>query len=121
MSRATSRPGWDRFSTDTSALATENLDVDLDGAGALLDAGALRQVRIKAESNDGKPLFVGIARTSDVSDYLRGSSHALITDVDYSPVPRRLPHPGTAIASPAPPGAQQVLGGLRRRAAARRP
>ena len=77
--------GMDHFSTDTSALATENLDVDLDGAGALLDAGAFGKVRIKAESNDGKPLFVGIARTSDVSDYLRGSSHALITDVDYSP------------------------------------
>ncbi len=30
-------------------------------------------------------MFVGIARTSDVTRYLRGSAHALVTDVDYSP------------------------------------
>jgi len=77
--------GTDRFSTPTSALASENLDIDLDGAEALLDEGVLGKVRLKAESNDGKPVFVGIARTSDVSDYLRGSAHALVTDIDYSP------------------------------------
>ena len=77
--------GTDRFSTPTSALATENLDLDLDGAESLLDEGVLGKVRLKAESNDGKPVFVGIARTSDVSDYLRGSARALVTDVDYSP------------------------------------
>jgi hypothetical protein len=77
--------GTDRFSTGTSAIATENLDVDLDGAGGLVDEGVFGKLRVRAESNDGKPVFVGIARTSDVSDYLRGSSHALVTDVDYSP------------------------------------
>ena len=30
-------------------------------------------------------MFVGIARTSDVSRYLRGSAHAVVTDIDYSP------------------------------------
>ena len=30
-------------------------------------------------------MFVGLARTSDVTDYLRGSSHAIVTDIDYSP------------------------------------
>jgi hypothetical protein len=77
--------GTDRFSTHTSALASENLDMDLDGAESLLDEGTLGKLRVKAESNDGKPVFVGIARTADVTDYLRGSSHALVTDVDYSP------------------------------------
>jgi hypothetical protein len=77
--------GSERFSTETSALATDNLDVDLDGAAFLLDDGAFGDVRVKAESNDGKPVFVGIARTDDVTDYLRGTSHALVTDLDYSP------------------------------------
>ena len=78
--------GTDRFSTDTAALVTEKLDLDLDGAESLLlDDSVYGNVRIKAESNDGKPVFVGIARTDDVSDYLRGSSHELITDVEYSP------------------------------------
>ena len=77
--------GTDRFSTGTRALATENLDADLDGAGSLVDEGIYGTVRVRAESNDRKPVFVGIARTSDVTDYLRGSSHAIITDVEYSP------------------------------------
>jgi hypothetical protein len=77
--------GTDRFSTETSALASENLDLDLDGAESLLDEGVLGKLRVKAESNDGKPVFVGVARTSDVRDYLRGSAHDIVTDVDYSP------------------------------------
>ena len=32
-----------------------------------------------------KPVFVGIARTKDVSSYLRGTSHATLTDVDFDP------------------------------------
>lgn len=75
----------ERFSTPTSALVTENLDLDLDGAESLVDDGVYGKVRIKAESNDGKPVFVGIARTGAVSDYLRGSAHDVITDVEYSP------------------------------------
>jgi len=74
-----------RFDTATSALATENLDLDLDGAGALLDDGVLGKLRVRAESNDGKPVFVGIARTGDVGDYLRGSAHAVVTDIDSDP------------------------------------
>jgi hypothetical protein len=77
--------GADRFGTATSALATENLDLDLDGAGSLVGDDVYGKVRLRAESSDGKPVFVGIARTSDVSRYLRGSAHDVITDVDYSP------------------------------------
>jgi hypothetical protein len=44
-----------------------------------------RNVRLAVESRAGKPVFVGIARTSDVSSYLRGISYTSVTDVDYSP------------------------------------
>jgi len=77
--------GTDRYSTNTHALASDNLDFDLDGAEALVDDGIFGKLRVRAESNDGKPVFVGIARTGDVDDYLRGSSHAIVSDVDYSP------------------------------------
>ena len=77
--------GKDRFSTQTSALATENLDLDFDGLESLIDDGDFGKVRVAAESNDGKPVFVGIGRTSDVTRYLSGSSYDLVTDVDYSP------------------------------------
>ena len=75
----------ERFSSGGHALATENLDMTLDGPESMLDDGALGKLRVRAESNDGKPVFVGIARTSDVEDYLRGSAHDVVTDVEYDP------------------------------------
>ena len=98
--------GTERFSTDTSALVTENLDLDLDGAESLVDDGVYGKVRVTAESDEGKPVFVGIARTSDVSDYLRGSSHDVITDVEFSPF-----HAGydtRAGRTPAAPGERKI-------------
>ena len=73
------------FSTTARALATENMDIDLDGVDWIMDTNDFGKVRLEVESQTGKPVFVGIARSSDVSDYLRGVSHATLTDVDYSP------------------------------------
>jgi len=75
----------DRFATSTRALTTENLDLDLDGLGEVVGSNSFGKVRLEVASNDDKPVFVGVARTSDVSDYLRGSAHAIVTDIDYSP------------------------------------
>ena len=77
--------GKDHYAASTYALASDNLDVDLDGAGWIMDRDDLGNVRLKVESSAGKPVFVGVARTSDVSNYLRGTSHTTVTDVDYSP------------------------------------
>jgi hypothetical protein len=72
----------ERVATSTAALATENVDVNLDGAGWLVDSGTLGKVRLKVASRTDARVFVGIARTSDVSSYLRGTSHAIVTDID---------------------------------------
>jgi len=77
--------GKERYAASTYALASDNLDVDLDGAGWIMDRDDVGKVRLAVESSAGKPVFVGIARTSDVSDYLRGISYTSVTDVDYSP------------------------------------
>jgi len=77
--------GKDRYAASTYALASDNLDVDLDGAGWIMDHDDLGNVRLAVESSAGKPVFVGIARTSDVSNYLRSTSYTSVTDVDYSP------------------------------------
>jgi hypothetical protein len=77
--------GKDRYAASTYALASDNLDVNLDGAGSIIDRDGLGNVRLKVESSSGNPVFVGIARTSDVSDYLRGSSYTSVTDVEYTP------------------------------------
>jgi hypothetical protein len=77
--------GKDRYAASTYALASDNLDIDLDGAGWIMDRDDLGNVRLAVESSAGKPVFVGVARTSDVSDYLRGTAYTSVTDVDYSP------------------------------------
>jgi len=77
--------GTDRFHTRTAAIATDNLDVETGGASDLLAHDLFGKVRVRAESHAGKPVFVGIARTADVDRYLRGTSHAIVTDVDTSP------------------------------------
>jgi hypothetical protein len=74
-----------RFAAGTRALATENLDVDLGDADWLAEAGDFGKVRIKAESRDGRPLFVGIARTSDVERYLGGVPYTTVHDVETGP------------------------------------
>ena len=77
--------GKDRYAASTYALATDNLDVDLDAAGWIMNRDELGKVRLEVESHDAKPVFIGIARTSEVSDYLRGTAYTSVTDVDYSP------------------------------------
>jgi hypothetical protein len=74
-----------RFEAGTRALATENMDIDLDGADFVMDTGDLGKVRLQVESRDDKPVFVGIARSSEVDDYLAGVSHSTVTDVDTWP------------------------------------
>lgn len=74
-----------QFEAGTRALATENLDVDLDTGDVVLDTGDLGEVRLEVESREDKPVFVGIARTNDVKDYLAGVSHTTLSDVDTSP------------------------------------
>src|SRR5215210_1059483 len=74
-----------QFEAGTRALATENLDIDLDAGDWVMDTTDLGKVRLQVESRDDKPVFVGIARTSDVKDYLAGVSHTTLTDVSTSP------------------------------------
>src|ERR671911_190575 len=71
-----------RFSADTRALATENLDVDLGEGDWVVRPYDLGKVRLEAESRDGKELFVGIASTSDVERYLGGVPHTAVRGVD---------------------------------------
>ena len=75
----------ERFSTSTRALATDNLDVDADAPGWLVDSDSYGKVRLKVDPNTDKPVFVGIAPTDEAERYLAGTSHATVTDVDYSP------------------------------------
>jgi hypothetical protein len=74
-----------RFTSSTSAIATESLDVDSTGPGWLTSRDHYGDIRLRVAPRHDKPVFVGIARTSDVQAYLRGASHATLTDVDFDP------------------------------------
>ena len=74
-----------RLATSTYALASENLDAELDGPSWLSTSDAFGKVRVRAQARNGKRVFVGIARTADVQRYLRGAAHETITDVETSP------------------------------------
>ena len=79
------RTDTERFTADTRALATENLDVDLGDANWVADSGDFGKVTVSAESRDGKPVFVGIARTSDVDRYLANVPYTTVNDIDVEP------------------------------------
>ena len=75
----------ERFHTGTYALATDNLDIDGHGSGGLVSSDRYGKVRLRATSNDGKPVFVGIARSAAVRNYLSGSAYASVADIDADP------------------------------------
>jgi hypothetical protein len=67
-----------RFTTSTYALASDKLDLDFDGLDGL--AG-----RSKVQVDSERPVFVGIAPTREVSRYLAGAAHTVVTDVSFDP------------------------------------
>jgi hypothetical protein len=97
-----------RFHTSTYALTTDHIDLDTDAPDWLVDGSGLGHMRVRATSNAGKPVFVGIAKTRDVDAYLRGSAHATVTDVEYGPFDRfRASYRTHSGGRPAPPAQQR--------------
>jgi hypothetical protein len=95
----------ERFDTPTYALATDNLDVDRRGSGWVFDHNRYGKVRLRATSNDGKPVFVGVGPADAVRRYLSDSAYASVTDIDAHPFRASyLDHSGTA--RPGAPGQQ---------------
>jgi hypothetical protein len=75
----------ERFATNTYALTTDNLDIDLDDADWFVSRDRFGKVRLTVDPNAAKPVFVGVARTGDAARYLSGTRHELVTDIEYAP------------------------------------
>jgi hypothetical protein len=98
----------ERFHTHTAALRTNSLDVDLGGTGTLLGSELYGKVRLRVAPRADKDLFVGIARTRDVTHYLRATTHTRVTDLDYHPFHADYATiGGRALRAPAP-AAQRI-------------
>jgi hypothetical protein len=83
--RATSRPArtaTPRAPTPWPPTISTSTSTERDGSWTATTSATFR---LSVESTAGKPVFVGIAHTSDVSDYLRGTPYTSVTDVDYAP------------------------------------
>jgi hypothetical protein len=98
--------GRDDLSTPTSALVSGTASIST--AGAIDDLGAAR-IRISAQADGGRPVFVGVGRAADVSRYLAGAATDEVTSFDASPFRssfgiQRDRHAGSAV--PTPPGRQ---------------
>jgi hypothetical protein len=74
-----------RLDTTTHALVSE--DIDLDGeANGLYDHTPVANVRVSGLSVDpDKDVFIGIARTADVYEYLAGAAWDEVTDFEVDP------------------------------------
>jgi hypothetical protein len=90
--------------TPSYAIVTGDIDLGTDPADWIPEE-LLANVRIRAEGEDGRPIFLGIGRDRDVDRYLAGVRHAELTDfVDGEP--RYRPYPGGAPRRP--PGAEDL-------------
>jgi hypothetical protein len=87
-----------RYASPTRAIATDGVTI-----GSELPGWVAGKVRLEASSS--KPVFVGIARKSDVDAYLAGTSYASATKLDLDPFKvTYVPHRGTA--APGRPAGQ---------------
>jgi hypothetical protein len=74
-----------RLEADGRALTSGNIDANFEGSDWVFDAIDLDEAKLEVESRAGEPVFVGVARTADVADYLRGVAHTEVTNVDDGP------------------------------------
>jgi hypothetical protein len=97
------------FTAGTHALASESLDIDLDGAEWLMDREDFGDVRVEVAPQGDEPVFVGIAPTDQVSRYLSGVAHTSVSDVDSWPFDASYDESTVAgDRAPARPGEQRI-------------
>ena len=95
--------GYHRIGTPTAALVSETAQVSDAGGVRTAGVGAAR-IKINARS-EGRPIFLGVARASDVDNYLAGVAFDEVTNFDLSPFKvDTVRHQGNAF--PAPPADQ---------------
>ena len=87
--------------TATRALVSDDLQVDTDEVGWLVDSGRLVDIRLGADGARDGPVFVGIGPTDDVQAYLDGVSQQ---SADFGDGGEGAARPGDR--APAPPASQ---------------
>lgn len=90
-------------SSNGYAVSSAGLDIgSLNSAETFVTHRLVKRVRISASTTSGKPIFLGLARRSELDAYLSGSARTLVSDVrdDHTPIAHDLGG-GALSAAPA--------------------
>jgi hypothetical protein len=91
-----------KHSLVSSSYAITHEGAEIDGLPNGVE-DELARIRVTATSTNGHPVFVGIARESDVNAYLANVSHSTLRDFDVDPfVPVYDNVPGSSKPAPRP-------------------
>jgi hypothetical protein len=101
--------GSESYVSESHAIVSDDLDVGADGPDWLFEEGRLATVRVRGASADDGEIFIGIGPTAQVREYLAGTSHDVVTDLDFDPF-RATYRRSQGTAAPTEPGAQQFWG-----------
>jgi hypothetical protein len=71
------------LTTSQSALVSETKTID--GSAEFADVMGRPRIRVAAEADGDRGIFVGVARAKDVDAYLAGAGITEVTDLDFSP------------------------------------
>jgi len=98
--------GNERFASSGYAITSDKLEVG-GSPGRLLGSDRYGTIRLTAAPRGGKPLFVGVARTSDVDAYLRDSAYSRVTNLEFTPFSATYSS-RLGSRAPGPPAAQDI-------------
>ena len=75
-----------RLETITPAMQSETIDLGSDKRPDRwpFGNGDLATVRLQATAGEGQQIFIGIAHTTDVDNYLNGIAHDEVTNINWS-------------------------------------
>jgi hypothetical protein len=94
--------GKQHFASPAYAITADDLNV----RGGHVDRDRYGTIRVSATGTE-KPVFVGVARTSDVDRYLSGVATSEVDDIDVAPFRATyVPHAGTK--TPAAPTTRNI-------------
>ena len=93
--------GAESFRTDTYAIASGTLDLRSHTPGPFLPDTILGDAKLTVSASGETPVFVGIAHSSDVAEYLRGVQHATVVDFAKGDPVYRLHSGGAPTARPS--------------------
>ncbi|MGW7681593.1 hypothetical protein ACWGID_12680 [Kribbella sp. NPDC054772] len=71
----------DQVTLTTAGYALTSESLAIDAGAASIPHRWFGDARIRVQSTDGTPVFVGLANTSDVQRYLSGVAHSTVTDI----------------------------------------